>query len=241
MKSMREQSNSDRPGRTYQLDFSALARPADTPIIYVDTREEPALIEEIKKRGCIPKMVMLDIGDYIVSDRAMVERKTRTDFENSIIDGRLFDQALRVTQVYERVVYVIEGPSFSDRINRNALMAAVSSLILNFNISMFFTRDISASAELICALAKKEQLESSRTVLIKKPIKTNDPNMQVLYSASSIPFIGEKIAMKLLERFGTLQRLFAATEQELMEVEGVGKKRAREMAKFFRRRFVKIE
>ncbi len=220
-----------------QSTLSGFASPGEV-IVYVDTREDAAVVEAIGKRGCKAIIRQLDVGDYIVSDRAIVERKTRNDFESSIIDGRLFDQASRITQAYEKVVYIIEGQSFAERVNRKALMAAVASLMLNNNISIFFTRDPSASAELICALASKEQIESRRTILIKKPKKHNDEQLSILYIASAIPLIGEKTAENLLLHFGSLQNLFGATEQQLAEVKGVGKKRAREIAKILRTKYV---
>ncbi|MEM0438379.1 MAG: ERCC4 domain-containing protein [Candidatus Micrarchaeia archaeon] len=224
-----------------QLDFSECAERQSRPLVYADHREDPLVIALIEKMGCAVKQVQLEVGDYIVSARAAVERKTREDFENSIIDGRLFEQASRITSAYEKVVYIIEGHSFNERINRRALMAAVSSLILNNNISLFFTRDPEGTAELISALAHKEQIESRRTVLLRKPIKRDNPNLAVLYVAAALPNIGEKTAEKLLLHFGTLQALFNATEQDLMAVKGIGKQRARELAKMLRTRYTGIE
>jgi len=223
-----------------QSTLSGFASPGEV-IVYADTREDSAVISAIEEQGCKVVIKQLDVGDYVVSDRAVVERKTRDDFESSIIDGRLFDQVSRITQAYERVIYIIEGSAFAGRVNRKALMAAISSLILNNNISLFFTRDPSASAELICALASKEQIESKRTILLKKPKKHDNEQLAILYVASAIPLIGEKIAENLLLHFGTLQNLFSATEQELAEVKGVGKKRAREIAKLLRTRYMKKE
>lgn len=223
-----------------QENFSECTKKAESVIIYADSREDAALISLIERAGCIVKTKLLDVGDYIVSDRAVVERKTRMDFESSLIDGRLFDQASRISSAYERVVYIIEGKSFANRINRNALMAAISSLILNNGISVFFTRNMNATAELIAALAKKEQVKSKRTILIKKPVKTSNINRQLLYVVSALPGIGDLTAEKLLLHFRTLSNLFSATEQEIASVKGIGKKRARELARFIRTEFNKI-
>ncbi|MEM3363981.1 MAG: ERCC4 domain-containing protein [Candidatus Micrarchaeia archaeon] len=232
-----QDSSSDTAHTESQATLAESAFP-DTPIVYADTREDRAVIESLEGRGCRVIVKQLEIGDYIVSDRTVIERKTRDDFESSIVDGRLFEQASRITQAYEKVVYVIEGQAFNERVNRKALMAAISSLILNNNISIFFTRDPGATAELICALASKEQLESRRVILLKKPKKHNDLNLSVLYIASAIPMIGEKTAENLLIHFGSLQNLFNATEQQLAEVKGIGKKRAREIAKIMRAKYI---
>ena len=38
----------------------------------------------------------LSLGDYLVDNRLIFERKTLNDFALSIIDGRLFSQAIRL-------------------------------------------------------------------------------------------------------------------------------------------------
>ena len=38
----------------------------------------------------------LSVGDYIVGNRFVFERKTLKDFARSIVDGRLFRQAIRL-------------------------------------------------------------------------------------------------------------------------------------------------
>jgi DNA excision repair protein ERCC-4 len=41
----------------------------------------------------------LSIGDYIVDNQLVFERKTLKDFAQSIVDGRLFSQAIRLAKV----------------------------------------------------------------------------------------------------------------------------------------------
>ncbi len=220
-----------------QKDFREFSQKTDKPIIYMDSREDPAMGVLLKREGALVKVKTLEIGDYIVSDRAVIERKTRSDFENSIIDGRLFDQATTLKSTYDRVIYIIEGSSFSNRIHRKALMAAISSLILNFGAAIFFTPNMSGSAEVIFNLAAKEQLESNHSVLIKKPSKSKDERLELIYIVSSLPGIGDKTAIKLLERFGNLSSIFTASEQALAEIPRIGKKKARYLANLFRKKW----
>ena len=46
------------------------------------------------------------------------------------------------------------------------------------------------------------------------------------YLISSIPGVGQAVAKNLLRHFGSVERVFAATEEELKEVELVGPKTA---------------
>ncbi len=51
----------------------------------------------------------LAIGDYVVDDRVIFERKTIDDFAKSIIDTRLFRQASRLNRASHRSAFIIEG------------------------------------------------------------------------------------------------------------------------------------
>jgi len=51
---------------------------------------------------------------------------------------------------------------------------------------------------------------------------------------TAIPGIGVKKAEKLLEHFGSIQRIANASISELKRVEGIGEKIAREIYRFFR-------
>lgn len=213
----------------------------DKPIfIHVDHREDPLIISLLSKEALLDE-VQLKIGDYVISDRAIIERKTRADFESSIIDGRMFDQAIKLKDTYERVIYIIEGKNFQGRINRGALLGAVSSLILDFGFSVFFTPDEQGTVELIVALAKREQGDSKNKILIKKPKKSEDLDVQLVYTLASFPMLGEKAAAGLLERFGTIENIVNSNEQKLSETNGISVKRSREILDFVKRKYNKKE
>ena len=78
--------------------------------VIVDERERGSRVpEELKKFDVFVKFDTLIVGDYLISSDVVVERKTASDFINSIIDGRLFDQAGRLKDSYERPIIIVEG------------------------------------------------------------------------------------------------------------------------------------
>lgn len=206
--------------------------------IYVDHREDSYLIELLSRHAILQES-QLKIGDYVISERAIIERKTREDFESSIIDGRMFDQAIKLKDTYERVIYIIEGKNFEGRINRGAVLGAISSLILDFGFSVFFTPNVEGSVELIVALAKREQGEAKNKFLIKRPKKTEDLDTQLIYTMASFPMLGEKAANNLLERFESIENIINSNEQKLSETKGISVKRAREILDFVKRKYKK--
>src|SRR3954449_13221931 len=66
----------------------------------------PAALERL---GVHARGTRLPAGDYVVSDRLVVERKGPTDLAASIKDRRLFEQLARLADAYPSVVLIIEG------------------------------------------------------------------------------------------------------------------------------------
>src|SRR3954470_22759398 len=66
----------------------------------------PAELERLRGHARGPR---LPAGDYVVSDRLVVERKGPTDLAASIKDRRLFEQLARLADAYPSVVLIIEG------------------------------------------------------------------------------------------------------------------------------------
>jgi len=207
-------------------------------VIFADYREKET-IEHLKKMDIILTETNLEVGDFVLSDsRVVIERKTHSDFVSSIIDGRLFEQAKIIKDNFSNPVIIIEGSS-NRYINENALRAAIATLIANFNISLLNTKNPLDTAKIIYWIAKKEQEENKHSVSIKvgkKPKETNKIQEKVV---SSLPNINSVISKRLLEHFGTVEKIFSADEKELRKVKGVGKKLTSKIRKILSEKYKK--
>lgn len=200
--------------------------------IFVDEKESRgAVVDMLKGLGAIVKVKTLPVGDFIISERAVIERKSMGDFENSIIDGRLFKQAENMIDNFEKCVVIIEGEGFEERVNRNALLGAISALILDYGIQVFFTRDLEGTAEMVFALAKREQLGKKIDVRLKGNKKAYSLAQQQQMIVECLPMVGPKLAKALLKKFKTVENIVKASEQELREVEKIGKIKAKAIKK----------
>src|SRR3989344_5715391 len=122
------------------------------PLIAVDHREPDEICDSLEAMGAEIEIKQLELGDYQLSDRLVVERKTRQDFEASIIDGRLFSQIADLSSAVQRVVLIVEGnPPSDSRLSKPALLGAYSSIISDFGCAIFFTRSPQATAEMVHA------------------------------------------------------------------------------------------
>jgi len=90
-----------------------------------------------------------------------------------------------------------------------------------------FTGDMRATAEIVFALAKHEQLGKKTPMRIYAKKKTFTASQAARSIVESLPTVGPKLARALLGHFGSVEALARASEREIAEVPGVGKKRAR--------------
>ncbi len=196
--------------------------------IIVDQRELDAAIgRELSRRDDIElALETLDVGDYILSDRVAVERKTVDDFLDSLLGGDrdLFDQVSRLTAAYERPVVIIEGDRLYERRNINpaAIRGAIASLVSDFGVSVLQTNDIDETRELLVAMASREQRDGGRRVSAHGDKHARTLWEQQEYVVSSIAEIGPVTARTLLESLGSVVQVMTASREELLEVEGVG-------------------
>ncbi|MFA5077496.1 MAG: ERCC4 domain-containing protein [Candidatus Micrarchaeia archaeon] len=195
--------------------------------ILVDTRERgfPDLFRAL---GAEVEEKMLEVGDFLCSEKTAVERKTRADFESSVLDGRLFRQLPNLCTNFENVVIIVEGERLEEgSLSRAALMGAYASIFTDFHASLFFTKNEKATAELVFAIAKHEQLgkKQEMRVFAKRKTFTLAQNQRAIIEA--FPMVGPSMARKLLMHFGSPEAVLNASEPELMEVEGLGEKKAK--------------
>ena len=197
--------------------------------LIVDHRETKQFDEYLEEMGAIVKRQVLDIGDFVCSSKLVVERKTRADFESSIIDGRLFSQLHQLSSNYPAVVLIVEGKKSDapERIRKEAILGAYATIMSDFGVSLIFTKDIKSTAEFLFALGKHEQLARKHPLRIFAKRKTFTPSQTQRSVIEMLPTIGPKLAQSLLIHFGSVDKVINASEKELLEVPGLGKKRAK--------------
>jgi len=197
------------------------------PTIIVDSRElGSATTRELSKYDIAITQETLSIGDFIISDRTAVERKTVEDFVASIIDGRLFEQVSNLKSAYEMPILLIEGESFqtSRNIAPEAVMGAVASVIVDFGVPVVWTRSPSETALLLLSIARREQSKGERRPRIRMERKPESLAREQEFVIAGLPLVDTVLARRLLRAFGTIEKVFLASEQELQNVEGIGRK-----------------
>jgi ERCC4-type nuclease len=188
-------------------------------IILIDNREKDSEIPNLLKDKGIPILFEnLEIGDYIIGD-LIIERKTSKDFIASVFDGRIFQQANKITSFTNKAILLIEG-NLNNEIeyvkNKNSIYGTLLSLALSYNFKIIYSNDIEESANILEIIYKHGKYSKIENIhLIKQKRISNDVNEQKLNIIASIPHIGEKYAERLLKSFKTIKAIINASPQEL--------------------------
>jgi Fanconi anemia group M protein len=86
-----------------------------------------------------------------------------------------------------------------------------------------FSKDAEETANILVKMAEREQLKNKRTITIRTGKKPMSLKERQRFIVESFPDVGALTAENLLMKFGTIENIVNASEDELMEVEGIGK------------------
>ncbi len=201
--------------------------------IVVDEREKKSGIPDLLKGiGISLEIKMLPVGDYIVAPDTVVERKTISDLISSIFDGRLFDQCNRLKEHYQFPILLIEGDIDEiEELTENPLIfyGAISSIAIDFKIPVIHTPNAFHTSKLLISMCSRK--DASKGPFIKKIRKSSDIQKQQLSMLCSLPGVGEKTAIRMLEKFGTPLMVLSSSITELSKVGGLGEARAKNIKK----------
>ena len=200
------------------------------------------VIDERERKSGIPKLLQaigvnvevktLPIGDYIVSHETVVERKSIHDFMSSVFDGRLFDQCNRLKDNFQFPIILLEGNVDEiESMAENPLVfyGALSTIAVDFKIPVIPTPNAAHTAKLLVSLSSRKK--SIKGPLLKKIKKSNDIQKQQLIVLCSLPGIGEKTAIRMLEKFGTPLKALSSSTKDLAKIQGLGESRAKKIKK----------
>ena len=238
--------------------------PPDVPgaLICADDRElNSSVVARLKSLGADVRIDRLVTGDFRIGERILVERKTVRDFVDSLVDGRLLEQASRLVGAAPRSLLLIEGQGLfeSNRVHPHALMGALTTLALDFGIPIVTTKDGAETARFLTVASRREEsmldgltpqardrLEAVKPEIWMDPVTQaaagarelrKSPNQEKFTAMSlliAIPSVDQDLANRLLKRYGTIAALIWADEDDLRQVEGITETQVREIWRTFR-------
>lgn len=200
-------------------------------MIRIDYRERGSgVVQALEKIGCRYEINTLKAGDYVIDGRVYIERKTSRDFVSSLHSGRLFRQVAALKKFGQRQILIIEGLPLT--LIRGAkpetIQGALVSLAVSWHLPVLYSECPEETA-LILERIRKQILSRSapsgkKLFTAKKPARPSAHKKKIL---EALPLIGPNLAAALMKEFGSLEKVFNASEEELRTVRGIGKKKVK--------------
>lgn len=218
-------------------------------LIVVDSREASTnakFVDSLREKLEV-RVEKLDAGDYFVpGERAkfLVERKEVKDLANSIRDGRLWRELEKMkASDADKKFLLVEGPmGLLEKFTgwRPSSIAAVLLAVENgWSVPILWSHNPVWTHHYLVSMARKAGASAGKEYHLAVPPKDLPDDEIQLSVVASLPGVGPGRASRLLERFGTLQRLFSATGPELEQVDGIGEKTSARLERLFRLPFRK--
>lgn len=179
------------------------------------------------------KFKILNLGDIeIITDfnNFIIERKTLSDLNSSIIDGRYKEQKLRLLSNYNsnNITYIIEGDTIIKSLlkDNKKISSAYFSLLYRDNIKLIFLNNIDETATFILSLCCKiidnpdkykktdSEINYIENVKIKqKKIENITPEICFIMQLSQIPTISHTIAKNIANKYNNFKVLITEIDK----------------------------
>jgi len=189
--------------------------------IIIDTREKQSMVAaELVSQGARIDFQKLEVGDYIVGD-FVIERKEFGDFVNSMISKRLVSQ-LKDLSKCEKKFLILEGFGYNYsrfNVHENAIRGMILSVVNSFDVPVIYSLDSEETAKYLILLAKRIENGKVSEVSLRPSRSSLSLEEQKQFILEGFPGIGPSLAKRLLEKFGSLENIFNASEEELLEIE----------------------
>ncbi|HYY47134.1 MAG TPA: ERCC4 domain-containing protein [Thermoplasmata archaeon] len=199
--------------------------------LVVDVNEPEDLPERLRELGVDLEVRRLAPGDYVLGPIG-IERKTLTDFFNSLIRKRLFEQVQRLRDAYPQPLVILEGDlsEISTFKHPQSVLGALLAIETKERVPILTTADKEQTALLLSILWKGQEKGAPEYGLRHKP-KALSLGQRQRFLVEGLPSIGETLARSLLERFGSVRAVFDASEEDLRKVPKIGEVKAAEIVR----------
>ena len=207
--------------------------------IIVDYRENKEIVKELYKNKIDVEIRALNSADFVMQVKDVndnikdlgIERKTISDFLNSIIDKRILKQLIVLKEHFPLQLLILEGEENIYAIrdfHPNSIRGMLSSIAIDFQIPLIYTKNVRDTAAYLALIAKRlEKPRKNINLLAKrKPLTLKE---QQEHFIGSLPGIGDNLAKALLNEFKSIKNIVNAEEKELTNVEKIGRLKSKKI------------
>ena len=190
--------------------------------VVVDHRESRSgLPDRLRELGLNVEVRELGVGDVVIGNQIVVERKTTGDLLSSLNSGRLFKQAYRL-RACSRPLLVLEGDPWEliDSDQATAARGALLTLLTGYRIPIAQTCSLAETAACLVHLATQAERRERRRNQSRPATSREREALTIL---EALPEVGPARARALYRAFGSVAALAGTDVDTLARVPGIGR------------------
>jgi ERCC4-type nuclease len=171
-----------------------------------------------------------NIDRYIISKRLAVERRTGSSFLMGIMDKTLFTSAVYLREHFQIPVLLVEGEVNYEysAFDPQAVRGALTAMLIEYGLTVISSRGLEETVALLAMMGRQEQIGIPEISFVPKRKAVDLPDLQRRV-IEMLPGCGRVMAREMLQHFGSLEAIIAASREQLREVRGIGAKKADEI------------
>ena len=184
--------------------------------------------EELKENYTV-NINELYTGDFVFNNKVCFEYKTQSDFISSIVDGRVFNEAIKQSETYPYHFVIIQG---TNRDRKRALEYAGSFTLkqyygaiarLNTYTTVINCTGLTEDAFYQMHVQAKKCLDDKNIKIKHFDVKSGNPAFNAL--CYCLDDIADERAKSIVNHLGlkTWSDVYHLTRQDLLKVPGIGK------------------
>lgn len=220
--------------------------PEETKLL-IDNREPEQIIQILQT---IPNLtieiVALEVGDYVVPDKLIIERKSAIDFHQSMTTDskRLLFQANAMALTNIPSILLLEGSPYDIRsMTINSITGTLSWMTTILGIGLMPVLDMHHSAYAITTMIRHAVYGLGYDLGLRegagKRSAHGHSDLTATYILESVPGVSANKARSLLQHFGSLVALANASENDIKAIKGFGPDLAARIYDSFNAKFSK--
>ncbi|KAJ2401040.1 DNA repair protein RAD16 [Coemansia sp. RSA 2559] len=231
--SMVMQAIARRSNRNARAPVAGETQQTSDPLVVVDVREFRSPLPSLLHAAgyeVVPRTI--DIGDYVLHDELVVERKSLPDLVGSLRSGRLYNQAAAMIKHYRHAALLVEfevNTSFSLQaiggITQNVALGAIHSQLAILALAFPRLRILWSSSPYetvnIFAELKRDMDEPDVDRAVAMGQDDQSVERESMYNSSpiallqSLPGVTAKNHQLLARKYGSIRELCGATRADL--------------------------
>lgn len=209
-------------------------------IVAAEGDHRSGIVDQLKARDdLVVRIEPIDVADYMLSKRVAVNRIRLHPSHNLTDEGvqALVDQLRAIAEVCSRPVLVLEREHTAAE-TASPVFHEVRARLATEYLNLLESGSATQTAELLAMIARREQTSTSKSRSPHQGGQARTLAEQQEYVVASITDLGPVTARTLLEHFTSVEGVVSASEEELLEVAGIGEELAARVREVVSSRYI---